>query len=174
MKWKILKQEILLDNRWLKAVDNLVELPDGKNLNYVTLPAAANAACVIVVDRKGKILLQKEYSLGADEVMYQLPGGSIFKGEEPSEAAVRELQEESGYIINNLSPLGWFYTDNRRSNQRMYVFKASGISKTVKTPDIGEFISNHWFEINEINTMIKTGAINNPILLAAWALFCQK
>jgi 8-oxo-dGTP pyrophosphatase MutT (NUDIX family) len=54
---------------------------------------------VIVVARtvEGELILVRQFRWGADELSWELPGGMIDKGEDPVEAGLRELQEETGY-----------------------------------------------------------------------------
>ncbi len=55
---------------------------------------------VVVVARtpKGELVLVRQFRWGADELSWELPGGIIDPGEDPVEAGLRELQEETGYV----------------------------------------------------------------------------
>jgi 8-oxo-dGTP diphosphatase len=55
------------------------------------LPSAA----AVVVDHLGQILLQRR----ADDGRWSLPGGAIDPGEQPAEAVVREVYEETGVHV---------------------------------------------------------------------------
>ena len=55
------------------------------------------------VCRNGKILLVEHVMRGRD--FYNLPGGGLEEGETPEEAALRELQEETGVTGRILRPL---------------------------------------------------------------------
>lgn len=52
---------------------------------------------VVAVTRAGEIVLVSQYRYGIEELSLELPGGVIEAGEDPLEAGLRELQEESGY-----------------------------------------------------------------------------
>lgn len=45
-----------------------------------------------------ELLLLKHYRPAVDKVAIELPGGMIDAGENPEQAAVRELREETGYV----------------------------------------------------------------------------
>ena len=53
------------------------------------------SACAVVVDDGGRILLGRR----ADTGTWSLPGGAIDPGEQPADAAVREVYEETGVRI---------------------------------------------------------------------------
>lgn len=105
--------------------------------------------------------------------MWQFPGGKVEAGETLTEAAKRELIEEAGLQTDELKQLGWFYTNNRRSNQKMYVFITTNCRNTRRQgSDIEEDITPpQWIATKEVEAMIKKGDIVNYTLLAAWALF---
>ena len=64
------------------------------------------AACGIVFDPRGNLLLHRR----ADNGRWALPGGAIETGETAAEAVVREVGEETGYVIEVLRIVG-VYSD---------------------------------------------------------------
>lgn len=74
---------------------------DGRMRRYCPrcrLPIYENpvpAACTVVVDDRGRLLLVKR-RVAPKQGMWCLPGGFIECGETPEQAAVRELKEETG------------------------------------------------------------------------------
>jgi 8-oxo-dGTP diphosphatase len=65
-------------------------------------------AGVMLIDRQGRILLQhRSIDAPASPGQWSYPGGGIEEGEEPEEAARRELLEESGLTAPNYLTLYW-------------------------------------------------------------------
>lgn len=171
--WKKIASKTVFSHPRLTVIEDTVELPSGDQVPYLLFGSSKPAAAVICV-RDNKILLAKEYSYPPNEVLFQFPGGAIEKGEEPIEAAKRELAEEVGLSAETVEPIGWFYTNNRRSDQKMHIFVANGCSDTTKQGgDKEEDITSQWVPIEEVERMIRDGLIVNYSLLAAWALFCS-
>lgn len=58
---------------------------------------------VVVVARTagGELILVRQFRWGSDELSWELPGGIIDEGEDPVEAGLRELQEETGYAAKS-------------------------------------------------------------------------
>jgi len=64
------------------------------------------AAVVVLVDRRGRWLLQRRPLTGLLGGLWEFPGGKIEPGESLRDAAVRELREETGWSASSLAPVG--------------------------------------------------------------------
>lgn len=62
----------------------------------------SQAACVLIQDDDGRVLA---VSRKDDPTAFGLPGGKVDAGETASDAAVRELEEETGLIVTNLKQI---------------------------------------------------------------------
>ena len=81
---------------------------------------------IIAQPKDRRILVQKQYSYPPDQWLLQFPGGKVEDHESTQEAATRELAEEAN-ITGLFKEIGWFYTDNRRSASKMYVYTATNL-----------------------------------------------
>jgi 8-oxo-dGTP diphosphatase len=86
-------------------------------------------AVVFLVDRRGRLLMQQRTADAAvSPNQWTMPGGKIEEGEEPIDAAHRELLEETGLRVDRLEPF-WFGTRPSVSNPEngvVQVFSYSG------------------------------------------------
>lgn len=87
-----------------KGVDKIpnpsVEKGTGDNDAHVNADAVAVIARLTLGDGVPRLLLVKQYRPAVDAVTVELPAGLIDEGETASEAALRELREETGFIGN--------------------------------------------------------------------------
>jgi len=170
-KWKTIKSATIFEHPRIVLIEDTVELPDGNTTEYLRFKATHDAV-MIICTRSDQVLLQQEYSYPPDEIMYQFPGGKVEAGEDHTEAAKRELIEESGLAAEKLTQVGWFYTDNRRTSAKFFVYTTSDPEVTTKRGgDAEEFIDSQWVAMSEVDKLIAEGKINNYSLLAGWALF---
>jgi ADP-ribose pyrophosphatase len=72
------------------------QLPDGREADFEVLENADTVA-VLALTAAGEVVLARQFRPGPDEVLDELPGGVVDDGEQPRDAAGRELLEETGY-----------------------------------------------------------------------------
>ena len=70
------------------------------------------------------IVFVENYRAALDARLLELPAGKLEPGEDPAEAAGRELIEETGYRSGRIQPLVQFYTTPGLTDERMHVFIA--------------------------------------------------
>lgn len=104
----------------------------------------------IYIRRDGKLLLGKrkgEYGTGT----WGAPGGKLEMWEEPADAALREVREETGLEIQNLRFVG-FVNDPDRENGTHYVTISyvADWKSGVPIPEKGKFEEWCWFAENEL------------------------
>src|ERR1039458_9256838 len=90
---------------WLGQVD--VELPGGERFWHDVI-RLHRAAAMVLVDETDRVLLLWRHRFVQDKWGWELPGGLIDEDEEPSETAVRELEEETGYRAGRVEHLVTF------------------------------------------------------------------
>jgi ADP-ribose pyrophosphatase len=91
---------------------------------------------VLAVSRDGEYFLIREYKYAIGKHILQLPSGSIDPGEEPLQAARRELLEETGLTAQEWMPLGMVYPYPTNIASAVHLFLASGASP-VRQPEPG-------------------------------------
>jgi len=85
---------------------------------------------------------------------WQLPKGHIERGESPEQAAVREIEEETGVSGRVIAPLPgveyWFVEKGRRRvHKRVDYFLLSYVSGSVADFDVHEVSGAEWFTWEE-------------------------
>jgi ADP-ribose pyrophosphatase len=172
--WKRLETKDLLKHPRLTVVEDSVELPSGQVVPYLRFDDESQSVCTVCV-QDGQVLVAREYSYPPNEVLYQFPGGGVNQDEPPAKSAERELVEECGYAAGKLTELGWFYTNNRRTAQKMYVYLAENLTPTQKRGgDMEEDTTQEWINIDTFRAMVTEGKIHNFSMLASWALWENK
>jgi 8-oxo-dGTP pyrophosphatase MutT (NUDIX family) len=130
-----------------------------------------DAVTIIAKNEKEEILLQQEYSYPPNIFLYQFPGGSVEEDEDLETAANRELMEEADYKAGKLEILGSYYSNNRRSSDKMHVFLGTYLQKESLEGDAEEDIQSFWFTESEIDKLIHQRTIENIHVLSSWSLY---
>jgi ADP-ribose pyrophosphatase len=131
------------------------------------------AAATLVV-KDGLVLLVEQYRPAAGRNMLELPAGTIDLTEEPLACAQRELQEETGYSAENWEALGHLYPTPGYTNEVLYLFLASGLTKGEQHLDEGEDIHVRWIPLAEVEEMIDNGTINDAKTIIAIFKYIRK
>ncbi|ANP75057.1 ADP compounds hydrolase NudE [Vibrio sp. 10N.222.51.C8] len=105
-KPEILAKQTVAQSR-LFSIESLdLRFSNGEERTYERMkPSGRNAVMMVPITEQGDILLVREYAAGTERYELGFPKGLIDPGEQPNEAAVRELKEEIGFGANKLTPL---------------------------------------------------------------------
>ena len=121
---EILSSRTIYEGRILKLRVDTVQTGDGRQTTREIIEHAACIA-VIAVDADDNILLVKQYRSAPEKELLEIPAGGIDPGEDPAQAACRELQEETGYFPQKLERLGGFYSAPGFCTEYLHLFLAT-------------------------------------------------
>jgi 8-oxo-dGTP pyrophosphatase MutT (NUDIX family) len=133
------KSNLVYKSQWMQVYEDSVIYNDNNDKNNKIISSnrhlikifnrikVDDTVIIIPIFEDGSLLMVEGYRHGAGENLLELPGGFIEENEEPSQAAKRELFEETKYSCDSLELLNWFYTWPGRTAQKNYVFVAKGL-----------------------------------------------
>ena len=140
-KWRTLGAKYLYRSPWCSFRVDEVRLPDGVEIDYGILESAGFAAVVPLTD-EGNVVLVRQWRQPAGAFTLELPGGGLEGGEDPREAAKRELLEETGYRAEDLSHLAVIHTSPGRSTETCHLFGCRTVPDLAgPRPEPTEFVS---------------------------------
>jgi ADP-ribose pyrophosphatase len=93
--WRKLAEQVVYE-RFRRIVSRTFELPEGQTVDFEVLDGPDTVA-VLALTEDEDVVLVREFRAGPEEVILELPGGLVEEGQTPSDAARRELLEETGY-----------------------------------------------------------------------------
>jgi ADP-ribose pyrophosphatase YjhB (NUDIX family) len=110
----------------------------------------------LVVDRSGPepraALIARHDRRG--RLVWSLPKGHVEDGETPEQAAVREVEEETGIRGTVVAPLGtidfWFVADQRRVHKTVHHFLLEAAGGELSDADI-EVVEVAWIPLSEVS-----------------------
>ncbi len=117
------------------------------------------SAVMMPVDRRGRILLVRQYRLPAQGYLWELPAGRVDHGETFLQAARRELKEETGYTAKSWKKIATFFPSPGFLAERMTIFLATNLTAGESTPMDDERIETRWFAARELGKWIESEKI---------------
>ncbi len=136
--WTIRHRHLALDaSPWLRVWREDLLLPDGREVDGFLNIEMRDYVVVVAITAEGAVVTERGYKHGPRRVCLSLPAGYIEQGEDPGDAARRELQEETGYVAERWEPLGAFTNDGNRGGGCGHLFLARE-ARLVSEPNSGD------------------------------------
>ncbi|MDU7217011.1 MAG: NUDIX hydrolase [Dialister sp.] len=127
------------------------------------------AAAVIPVTENKEILFVKQYRYPVKRELLEIPAGKLDEAEDSAHCALRELEEETGYI-GNIRELGYIYTTPGFSDEKIYLYLADHLVYTQQRLDEGEYLEVLKIPVEEVLEMIRNGRIYDAKTIAGVAM----
>jgi|SRR6185295_7206113 len=157
---KILKREIVFQGSHIQVrVDRVIE-PSGHEASR-EIVVHPGAVCIVARPSDSEVLLIRQYRHSTGGELLEIPAGGLDPGEDPLDAARRELEEETGYHAANIVPRGSFWTTPGFTNEYMWLYEATGLTRTQIHPDEDEVIEVDVVKIADALRMIDDGRIQD-------------
>lgn len=117
---------------------------------------------IIAVTADEQIVLVRQFRFGTETMEWELPGGVVESGEDPLSAAVRELQEETGFVGRDARIIGRSNPNPAIQNNELYTILVEDTIKKAETKmDPMEDITSRLTPVGEVFAMIQSGRIRH-------------
>ncbi|HEY9886620.1 MAG TPA: NUDIX hydrolase [Vampirovibrionales bacterium] len=150
-----------------------VELPNGKRGEREVV--LHNGGVVIVPQLEtGQFILVKQYRYAIQSTLFEFPAGRLEIGENPAQAAIRELEEETGYCTNKLEHLGDIYTAPGFCSEKLNIYLATELEFKKQNLDEDEFLEVFVMSQAELMQKVKQQEITDAKTLAAMSMLALR
>lgn len=175
-KWETLKSEYIFERPWLTARRDAVRLPDGRVFDEFYILEYPTWVNIIATTPQGQYVMVRQYRHGLHDVFLELCAGCVENGEEPIEAAKRELLEETGFGGGEWREFGVLSPNPTSTNNLCHTFIAEGVTlRGEQHLDASEDIGVELLTREELFDALKSGdIIQAPMAAPLWRYFYER
>jgi 8-oxo-dGTP pyrophosphatase MutT (NUDIX family) len=134
-KWQGVTSETVFQNPWIRIESHDVIAPTGHPAHYGLVKFANRAIAVLPLHDDGTVSLVGQTRFAVDAYSWELPEGGGPLDEDPRDAAIRELREETGLVADHLHEILSFDMSNSVTDEVAICFLATGLSQSDSAPD---------------------------------------
>jgi 8-oxo-dGTP pyrophosphatase MutT (NUDIX family) len=168
-RWSVHGSRRVYASEWVNVDLDDVEIPGGRRFDHHVLrfPRLSVGAVVVETDQ---VLLLWRHRFTTDRWGWEIPAGWSNKGEDPADAALREVEEETGYRASSAELLTTYHPMSGISAHKYRVFAVSGV-KRVGKPEAAEASRVEWVPLLKVRELLAAGQVPDGPSLTALAFF---
>ncbi|MCV0335277.1 MULTISPECIES: NUDIX domain-containing protein [unclassified Microbacterium] len=163
---EVLESDLVYRGRVWDVRSDRVRYGDGEIVRQYV--AHTGAVAIVALDEQGRVLLIQQYRHPIRHRDWELPAGLLdVKGEEPLDAARRELAEEADLVAVHWEPLVSSWTTPGGNDEIIHVFLATGVRPSGAAHDREDEeadIRVEWVSLADAVSAVMEGRMRNGIL----------
>lgn len=173
-EFKRLNRELVHQGAIIDFYKDTILVPNGNIVEWDFIDHKGAAAVVPVRD-DGKLLMVRQFRNALDRYTLEIPAGGLNHMTEPTiDAAIRELEEETGYYSDHLKLLISIRTTVAFCNEKIDIYLADNLLKSKQHLDEDEFINVEAYTVEELSHMIHNGEIEDSKTISAIMTYKDK
>ena len=156
---KQISREKIFKGKVLDVVKDTVTLPNGEVATR-EMCLHIGAVCVIALCDDGTVIMERQFRYPHGKELFEIPAGKLnYEGEDPLEAAKRELREETGAIAKKYTDLGNMIPSPAILGEKVHMYLAEELEFGETDPDDDEFIETVKIPLDTLVEMIMRGEV---------------
>lgn len=165
--WTTTGSRPVYSNPWIEVREDDVIHPDGTPGIYGVVHMRNKAVGVLPVDDEGHTYLVGQFRYTLNRYFWEIPEGGCPPGEEPADAARRELLEETGLEAQRLELMGIAHLSNSVTDEEAFYFLATELVQGEAQPESSEQLQVRRVPLQEALQMVLRGEITDAISVMA-------
>lgn len=170
---KLISSEPAYLGKLVKLYLETFEQPDGRQFKREII-RHPGAVAMIPLTASGEVLLVRQYRGAAQQILLELPAGTLEPGEDPYHAAIRELQEEVGYKPGQLERLGGEFAAPGYTSEYIHLFLATDLTPSRLSQDEDERIDVEAVPLDEAVRRVMSGEIQDSKTMIGLLLIARR
>jgi ADP-ribose pyrophosphatase len=171
-EWERIESEEAADFEIFTVVRHVARSPRTGEAHEFHVLDVPTCTIVIPLTDDGRVVLVEQFRHAVQRVSLEFPAGVVEDGEPPVEAALRELEEETGYCAGSATLVGEFDPDPAIQSNAVQVVVAEACTAAGRRhQDSGEDVAVRMVGVDEVAGLIERGEIRSAPAITAWSLF---
>lgn len=162
---KIINSNLIYQGRIITVKKLVVELENKQQVIREFVHHQQAVAMLPIINNQ--IILVKQYRIGAQDYLLEIPAGLIENNEDKEHTAIRELQEEIGYRSNNITFMGSYYLSPGYCDEIIHLYLCEDLIPSKLKADDDEFITLEYVNIDDLPALIMKETTNQSKRLDA-------
>lgn len=157
---KTISKESIYKGKIIEVEKHKVSLPNNETTyREVVKHNGAVAICALTPDQQ--VILVKQYRKALEQELLEIPAGKLEPGEDRESAAMRELEEETGYKAKKLTLIGEVYGTPGFSNEKISVYFADNLVEGKVNLDEDEFVEKVLYSLDDVKKAVEARTIED-------------
>jgi len=171
-KWKTLSYELVKKSIVFKQFTARRESSSGEQIGNFDVLECSTWVNVLAFNKGNELILVSQYRHGIDDVTIESPAGVVDRGEDPLEAAKRELLEETGHVSESWLKLGAVSANPAFLNNFCHIYLATNCKKIAEQSlDALEEIEILFETLESVQEKVRSGEIHHSLFVSALSLY---
>lgn len=173
-EFKRLSRDLVAHGAIIDYYQDTIQVPNGNVVKWDFIQHKG-AAAVVPVDDQGRIIMVRQYRNALDRYTLEIPAGGLQSVEEPTvDAALRELEEETGYKAEHIELLISVRTTVAFCNEKIDIYLATGLTPGKQHLDEDEYVQVGAYTVEELTEKIFACEIQDSKTVAAILAYKDK
>lgn len=173
-EFKRLSRDLVAHGAIIDYYQDTMQVPNGNIVKWDFIQHKG-AAAVVPVDEQGRIIMVRQYRNALERYTLEIPAGGLQSAEEPTmDAALRELEEETGYHAEHVEMLITVRTTVAFCNEKIDIYLATGLVPGKQHLDEDEYVQVGAYTLEELTEKIFAGEIQDSKTVAAILAYKDK
>ena len=164
--WITKSGEVVYQNPWIQVSEFQVINPKGNPGIYGVVHFKNRAIGIIPYDDDGNLVLVGQYRYPLSLYSWEIPEGGGKMEEDPMQAGLRELKEETGLEAGHCELILTMHLSNSVSDEIAYIYLARNLQQGIAEPEETEELQIQKVSLEEAYQRVLSGEITDSLSVA--------
>ncbi|GGI39912.1 NUDIX hydrolase [Mammaliicoccus stepanovicii] len=162
-----ISKEVIYKGKIINLEKHKVKLPNGETSER-EIVLHNGAVSILALTPNNEVIVVEQFRKALEHTLIEIPAGKLEVGEKRESAAIRELEEETGYYTEDLTLIGEVYGCPGFANEKISIYFANNLKEGKADLDEDEFLNIKKLSIDEVKRRVSSGHIEDAKTLIAF------